>query len=139
MNKSKIIDIPVKMEKYYGKGKMFHPSIEVIEDILKIIPHGKITTIDILCKKLASDFGTNVTCPMRTGNAIKKIIEKFSNDNSNVTIPFWRVIKKDKTIINSKHYEFCASKLEDEGFALSFIDSEKVKVLFDSKNVFSFL
>ena len=66
--KSNIVSIPVKMEKFYGKGTMLHPSLDEIENLVNLIPKGKITTIDILCKRLAKDAGTNVTCPMRTGN-----------------------------------------------------------------------
>uniref|UniRef100_UPI003F5CE552 hypothetical protein n=1 Tax=Maribacter litoralis TaxID=2059726 RepID=UPI003F5CE552 len=79
MTKSKIVDIPTKMEKFYGKGKMLHPSVEEIEELVKTIPKGFVATIDALAKRLATDFGTDVTCPMRTGNGIKKIAERYSN------------------------------------------------------------
>ena len=73
----KIVDVPEKMEKFYGKGTMLHPSIKEVEELLKEIPKGKITTLEVLGKKLAEDYGTDVTCPMRTGNAIKKISERY--------------------------------------------------------------
>ena len=138
MNKSKIVDIPSKMEKYYGKGKMLHPSIEVVENALQFIPQGKITTIDLVCKKLAQDFGTNVTCPMRTGNNLKKIALKYSDETIDNNFPFWRVIRTDKMMIKFKNYEFWASKLEDEGFILSFTKSGNIKVVFQSDNLFDF-
>jgi len=135
MSKSKIVSIPVKMEKYYGKGSMLHPASEDIEALIQTIPIGKIATIETLCQKLSNDFGTNVTCPMRTGNAIKKIAENyFSNQNDNI-IPFWRVIRKDSMLIKSKVYEFCASRIEDEGFHLSYSKSGAIKVHFDSEEV----
>ena len=138
MNKSKIVDIPIKMEKYYGRGKMLHPSIEVVEDALRNIPQGKITTIELVCKKLAQDFGTDVTCPMRTGNNIKKIAKTFSEVEIDINIPFWRVIRTDKMVIKFQNYEFWASKLEDEGFALSFTKSGNIKIVFQSDNLFDF-
>ncbi len=136
MTKSKIVDIPTKMEKFYGKGKMLHPAIEEIEELIKSIPKGYVATIDAIAKRLATDFGTDVTCPMRTGNAIKKIAERYSNDNIDFKIPFWRVIRSNMLIIKSKNFEFCASKIEDEGFKLLFTKSGSIKLDVDSSRMF---
>ncbi|WP_298503476.1 MGMT family protein [uncultured Maribacter sp.] len=138
MTKCKIIDIPTKMEKFYGKGKMLHPSIEEIEELVKTIPKGFVATIDALAKRLAKDFGTDVTCPMRTGNAIKKISERYSNDNIDLKTPFWRVIRSDKMIIKSKNFDFCASKIEDEGFKLLFTKSGAIKLDVNGNRMFFF-
>jgi len=139
MKKLIIIDIPETMEKFFGgKGKMLHPEIEMVEDLVRLIPLGKIATIDTLAKKMAKDCSVAISCPMRTGNAVKKIIEKFSGDNYDDTIPYWRVVKKNKELINSKSYELCASKLEDEGFKLSYPKSGKIKAHFESVELFRF-
>lgn len=138
MSKSKIVNIPVKMERYFGKGTMLHPNIEAIEELIKTIPKGKIATIDTLCKKLADDFGTAVTCPMRTGNAIKKISEEYSKTHINENVPFWRVVRPNKMLIKSKESEFWASKIEDEGFTLQFTKSNEIKIDFDSDTLFQF-
>lgn len=138
MTKSKIVDIPVKMEKFYGKGKMLHPSVEVIEELVKTIPKGFVVTIDLIAKRLAKDFGTDVTCPMRTGNAIKKIAERYSNDNIDFQIPFWRVIRSDRLVIKSKNFEYWASQIEDEGFKLLFTKNGSIKVDVDSSRMFVF-
>ena len=138
MTKSKIVDIPSKMEKFYGKGKMLHPSIEEIENLIKTIPICSVATIDALAKRLSTDFGTNVTCPMRTGNAIKKIAERYSNDNVDHKIPFWRVIRSNKMVIKSKNFELWASKIEDEGFKLLFPKPGSIKLDIDSNKMFNF-
>ncbi len=138
MTKSKIVDIPIKMEKFYGKGKMLHPSVEEIEELVKTIPKGSVATIDALAKRLAIDFGTNVTCPMRTGNAIKKIAERYSTEKVDFKIPFWRVIRSDKLVVKSKNYEFWASQIEDEGFKLLFTKSGSIKLDVDSSRMFIF-
>lgn len=126
------------MEKYYGKGKMLHPTIADIEELVGIIPRGRIATIETLCQKLSDNYGTDVTCPMRTGNAIKKISKRYSLDNIDENLPFWRVVRTDKMVIKSKEYEFWASKIEDEGFQLSFTKSGAIKVGFDSSVLFRF-
>lgn len=137
-NKNNIVSIPVKMEKFYGKGTMLHPSKEVIEELVKKIPRGSLASIDALCKRLAKDTGVNVTCPMRTGNAIKKISEQYSATYVDTNIPFWRVIKSNKQIVKSKNYELWASKIEDEGFELVYTKSGVIKVNVDDSKMFTF-
>ncbi len=135
---SKIVTIPSKMEKFYGKGTMLHPSIETITALVKTIPRGSIATIDTLSKRLANDFDTNVACPMRTGNALKKIAEHYSIDTIDYKVPFWRVIRTNKLVIKSKNYEFSASLLEDEGFRLLYPKSGVIRVDVDTNRLFSF-
>lgn len=139
MKKPVIVDIPEKMEKFFGiKGKMLHPDILMVENLVRLIPLGKITTVDALAKKMAKDFKADISCPLRTENAVKKIIEKCADNASCDKLPFWRVVKKDKTIINSKNQELCSSKLKDDGFTLLYQKSGKIKVDFELSKLFSF-
>jgi len=136
MTKCKIVDIPVKMEKFYGKGKMLHPAIEEIEALIQTIPQGFVTTIDTVAKRLAKDFNTDVTCPMRTGNSIKKIAEQYSKENIDFKMPFWRIIRTDKIVVKSKNYELAAAQIEDEGFELVYTKSGAIKVEVDESKMF---
>jgi len=138
MVKSKIVDIPVKMEKFFGKGTMLHPSIHEVEELIRLIPKGYVATIDALTKRLSKDFKTDVSCPMRTGNAIKKIAESYSADTIDFKVPFWRVIRSNKLIIKSKNLELVASKIEDEGFKLIYTKSGAIKVATNSARIFIF-
>jgi len=101
MRKVKIVPIPTKMEKFYGSGSMLHPELDQIKDTIAKIPKGKVASIDTLGSFLAKEYGTDVTCPMRLGNGIKKL-SKESLDREQAEVPFWRVIKKDKKMIKSK-------------------------------------
>ena len=138
MSASKIVDIPSKMEKFYGKGTMLHPSIEEVEALVKMIPKGFVVTIDAIAKQLAKEANTDVTCPMRTGNAIKKISERYSNDNINFDVPFWRVIRSNKMVVKTKNYEFWATVIEKEGFTLSFPKANEIKVEVNDDKVLFF-
>jgi len=138
MQKSKIVDIPVKMEKYFGKGKMLHPSLVEIEELISLIPATKICTIKLIAKRLAEIHDTDVTCPMRTGNAIKKIANAYTIESIDPKIPFWRVLRNDSTMIKSKNYEQWASLIEDEGFEILFIKNGNIKVNFPSESLFDF-
>ena len=133
-----IVPIPAKMEKYYGAGMMLHPAVEVVENAIAAIPYGKVATIDTLCQKLSIDFGTDVTCPMRTGNAIKKIIGKYIEHEPEAAVPFWRVIRGNEMLINSKHVDTCALRLKKESFKLHYTEKGDIKVLIEDGQVHSF-
>ncbi len=137
MKKHAIIDIPEKMQKYYGRGKMLHPDTESIEAALQMIPPRRVVTVEALCRKLSDDFGTHVTCPMRTTNILKRITERPLADESD-TIPFWRVIRNNRTIINSKMKEACAAKLEQEGLTLEFTEKGEISVDTTPERLYSF-
>lgn len=138
MVKPKIVDIPVKMEKFFGKGTMLHPSVSEVEELIKMIPEGYIATIDSITKRLSKNFETDAACPMRTGNAIKKIAERYSSNTIDFNIPFWRVVRSNKLIIKSKNFELAASKIEDEGFKLVYTKSDTIKVDVDAARMFTF-
>lgn len=132
MKSPKIVPVPEKMEKYFGRGTMLHPDIQMIEGLIEKIPKGKITTINSLAKRLSDDFETDVTCPMRTGNHLKKLSKIPSK------LPFWRVIRTDGKMIKLDNYEHWATILEKEGFKLQFTKSYEIKVLAQDNQIFQF-
>lgn len=127
MAKPVIVDVPQKMQKLYGAGTMLHPDIEMVENAIQKIPYGKVIAIESLCRSLSNEFNTNTTCPMRTTEAIKKIIKE--NAGSASEIPFWRVIRNNKMLINSKHIHSCVSQLKKEGFKLTHTKKGEVMVV----------
>lgn len=138
MPEIKIVDIPEKMQKYYGVGKMLHPDMERVEEAVRQIPTGKLVTIDDLAKKMAKEVGADVSCPLRTGNAIKKIADRFLSQTIDSDIPFWRVVRKDKYLVKSKNYEFVAAQLEKEGFQLGYNKKGEISVEFTADGVYQF-
>lgn len=138
MQKSKIVNIPVTMEKYFGKGTMLHPSVTAIEELIKQIPVGKVTTIQKIASHLAKVEGTDITCPMRTGNAIKKIAERYTLLDTDLKTPFWRVLRNDKRMIKSKNHEQWIAKIEDEGFEIEYTKRGEAKISIIDDLIFSF-
>lgn len=122
MSNPTIVPVPEKMQKYYGCGQMLHPEKEMVEEAIAVIPKGKVITIDMLSKKLAKTFGADVTCPMRTGNHLKRL------SKMNTDVPFWRVLRSDRMMIKFKNHEKWATVLEKEGFVLEFTKSNQIKV-----------
>ncbi len=131
----KIVDIPITMERYYGKGKMLHPTMDIVAEAVKAIPFGAVTTIEMLCNKLAMEHHTAVTCPMRTGNFIKKMA---TNETVN-EIPYWRVLKKDGWLINVDNIAENAAKLEAEGFTFKYAKDNKIQVVDYKQRLFEFI
>ncbi len=116
---------------------MLHPDKEMIESVIKEIPAGKIATIDSLCDRLARDYDTNVTCPMRTTNFVKTIAEIRSR--SHESIPFWRVVRKNYLLINSPLTALCAENLEKEGFQVNQNSKGEFKVQNPEDQLLTFL
>ncbi|MBX2875616.1 MAG: MGMT family protein [Saprospiraceae bacterium] len=118
--KYKIVDIPPKMERYYGMGKMLHPDREIIEQHIEAIPFGQVMTLDNFCQQLSDQAGTNAACPMRTSHHLKKMAEEAGKGMQETPIPFWRVVRKNRSLLNSKNKDFVAAKLEEEGVELRY-------------------
>ena len=76
-------------------------------------------------------YGTDVTCPMRTGNHLKRMSEEAeaTRDGLRKELPFWRVIRNDGMMVKLKEVPFYASVLEDEGLSLVYKDTTRIKVV----------
>ncbi|NRB50013.1 MAG: MGMT family protein [Saprospiraceae bacterium] len=118
--KYKIVDIPPKMERYYGVGKMLHPHREMIIELIEAIPPGQIMTMDQFCQQLAKQAGTEAACPMRTSHQLKKMAEVAEIRLEELQIPFWRVVRKNRSLLNTTNKVFAAAKLEEEGIQLRY-------------------
>ncbi|MDN5204532.1 MGMT family protein [Fulvivirgaceae bacterium BMA10] len=135
----RIVDIPVTMQKFYGQGSMLHPDQNMIAELLQKIPYGKVAIIDSLCEKMAYDHGTDVTCPMRTSAAIKKISKLMALNEQKNSIPFWRVIRKNHLLINSPFTDLCATNLRKEGFRIDRTSKGEFKVQKLEERLFTFI
>lgn len=132
----KKVAIPEKMEKFYGTGTILHPDQEMIEEMIREIPSGKVATVDAVCQKLAEDHDTNVTCPMRTSNFVKTITKIYADNTG--SIPFWRVIGKNHRLINSAFVYMCVERLEKEGFGVKESGKGEFEVLDIENRLFTF-
>ncbi|EHQ31174.1 MGMT family protein [Mucilaginibacter paludis] len=94
----KVIDIPDLWARKMGHGKMFIPTPMLIDEIIKRIPIGRVTTVNIIRNHLASEYHADMTCPLSTGIdlciAAQAAEEDRLNGESEIT-PYWRVLKED--------------------------------------------
>jgi len=116
----RIVNIPKKMEKRLGKGKMLIPKPLDVDALIRKIKRGKLITQEQIREKLAKDFKVNVTCPITTGIFIRIAAETAEEDLRNgrkQVTPYWRVIKGDGSL-NEKFPgsgKVQATRLKEEG------------------------
>ncbi len=134
----KIVSIPPKMERFYGSGSMLHPDRFMVEDLIRKIPQGRIVFIETLCKKMAEDHGTNISCPMRTTNFIKKIIAESTSGVQSDPIPFWRVTRNNHKLINYPNLETGIAALQKEGVQVRGNNKGEFEVCHAGDLLFSF-
>ena len=116
MNQDDVItNIPTTMEKFFGcSGKMLKPCPATIEALIKKIPKGKLSTTELIRKKLSAEFSVQATCPATTDKALQAIA------NTTMKTAYWRVLKKEGELI-AKYpggVENHAALLIKEGFTI---------------------
>ncbi len=115
----KIVNIPPRMQKRFGKGKMLIPKPFDIDALIKKVRKGKLVTQSQLREKLANDFKVDSTCPITTGIFLRIISEASQEDSGNgkrILTPYWRVVGNDGSL-NDKFpggAEAQADKLKSE-------------------------
>jgi len=92
----KVEKITDKMSKRWGTGTFVIPAPIEVDEIMKQVPKGKLTTIDQIRKILAKKHGTSISCPLTTGIfawvAAHAADEAAAEGEKNIT-PYWRTLK----------------------------------------------
>jgi alkylated DNA nucleotide flippase Atl1 len=116
----KIVDIPPRMRRQWGEGKMLIPRPFDVDTLVREVPRGKLVTVNQIRARLASDAGADCTCPMVTGMFLRIAAEAAEEDRkagkSRIT-PYWRVLRQGG-LLNDKYpggVEAQARQLEAEG------------------------
>ncbi len=94
-----------KMSKRWGTGTMVIPAPMEVNEMMRRVPEGKLTTINEIRTALAKKHGTNICCPLTTGIfawiAANAAEEQRQEGEKDVT-PYWRTLKTGG-VINSKY------------------------------------
>lgn len=113
---------PVAAKRWGGETMVIPAPLEVDEEMRKV-QKGKVTTINQIRQKLAKKHKTVIGCPITTGIfawiAANAAEEAESKGEKNIT-PYWRTLKSDGTL-NPKYpggVENQASRLKAEGFLI---------------------
>ena len=119
----KVVKVPVKMQKRFGKGTMLVPKPLDVDALIRKIPKGKLATTTQIGQRLAMDCKADCVCPMTTGIFVKIAAETAEEDLRNgkkrIT-PYWRVVKSDGKL-NEKfpgRTRAQAKRLREEGHVI---------------------
>jgi alkylated DNA nucleotide flippase Atl1 len=98
--------IPDHMKARLGQGTLLIPAPKEVDEMMRRVPKGKITTINHLRTALARKHGATVGCPMTTGifawiaaNAAEE--QAAAKPKARVT-PYWRTLKTGG-VLNEKY------------------------------------
>ena len=101
----KVEKITGKMSKRWGTSTVVIPAPMEVDEIMRKIPEGKITTVNEIRAVLAKKHGASIGCPITTGIfawiAANAAEEKKQKGERNIT-PYWRTLKTGG-VINEKY------------------------------------
>lgn len=101
----KVEEITDKMSKRWGTGTVVIPAPMEVDEIMRNVPKGKLTTINEIRATLAKKHKATIGCPITTGifawvaaNAAEEQKQKGEKN----TTPYWRTLKTGG-VINEKY------------------------------------
>jgi alkylated DNA nucleotide flippase Atl1 len=97
--------ITEKMSKRWGTGTVVIPAPIEVDEFMRKVPEGKLTTINDIRAALAKRHKATIGCPITTGIfasiAARAAEEQEQNGQKNIT-PYWRTLKVGG-VINEKY------------------------------------
>ena len=101
----KVEKITGKMNKRWGTGTVVIPSPMEVNETMRKVPEGKLTTINDIRAVLAKKYKATIGCPITTGIfawvAANAAEEERAKGEEDIT-PYWRVLKTGG-VINEKY------------------------------------
>lgn len=101
----KVEKITEKMSKRWGTGTVVIPAPMEVDELMRKVPKGKLTTINEIRAALAKKHGATIGCPITTGifawvaaHAAEEQRQKGEWD----TTPYWRTLKTGG-VLNEKY------------------------------------
>jgi NAD(P)H-nitrite reductase large subunit len=117
----RIVKLEGKMAEKWGEGTMVIPAPIEVDELMKKVKKGKLTTIKLIRNSLARKHGTTIACPMTTGifaSIAAKAAEEEKEQGKKRITPWWRTLKENG-VLNPKYPGFPQLQialLEAEGF-----------------------
>ncbi len=134
----KVVRIEGKMVSRWGEGTVAIPSPMEVNELMSLVPEGRVTTINEIRQALAKRHGATIGCPITTGifawvaaNAAEEAKQKGASES----IPYWRTLKSGGAI-NEKYPGGVESQkrlLEAEGHSVVKKGKNQVIQCFESK------
>ena len=119
----KVEEIKGGMSRRWGTGTVVIPAPVEVDQLMRKVPKGKLTTINEIRQALATKHNATIGCPITTGIfawiAAHAAEEQKQQGNADIT-PYWRTLKV-KGLINEKYPGGVAAQtvlLEQEGHSV---------------------
>jgi alkylated DNA nucleotide flippase Atl1 len=101
----RIEKITDQMSKTWGTGTLVIPAPKEVDELMRKVPEGKLTTINDIREELARKHKATIGCPITTGIfasiAAHAAEEQKQKGQKNIT-PYWRTLKVGG-VINEKY------------------------------------
>jgi 6-O-methylguanine DNA methyltransferase, DNA binding domain len=92
----KVCKIDATKSKRWGEGTFVIPAPMEVNELMRRVPKGRLTTIDELRKVLALRHGATIACPITTGIFAWISAHASAEAGKNpVAAPFWRTLKSN--------------------------------------------
>jgi alkylated DNA nucleotide flippase Atl1 len=120
----RLVPVPEGMTKRLGTGMMLIPTALEIDAMIRKIPHGQVSSISQIRRRLARWHAVDVTCPLVTGIFLRIVAEAAEEDRlagMREVTPYWRVVR-EKGELNAKFpggVEEQARRLAEEGHTIA--------------------
>lgn len=101
----RVVKITGKMSSKWGAGTLVIPAPIEVDELMRRVPEGKLTTINDIRAALAKRHGATIGCPITTGIfaavAARAAEERRQKGRQDIT-PYWRTLKLGG-VINEKY------------------------------------
>jgi hypothetical protein len=122
-NLPRVIEIDEKMSQRWGTGTCVIPDPMEVDEIMRSVPKGKLTTINQIRAKLAKKHSVTIGCPITTGifaSMAAHAAEEDAAEGKKDITPYWRTLKVGGTLSDKfpGGVEAQAEKLKAEGHTI---------------------
>jgi hypothetical protein len=121
----KVIEIDERMSQRWGTGTCVIPAPKEVDEFMRAVPRGKLTTINDIRAALARRHSATIGCPITTGifaGIAARAAEEAAMEGKKYITPYWRTLKSSGEL-NPKYpggVEAQAAHLKDEGHTIEF-------------------
>ena len=119
----RVVEITEKMSKRWGEGTVVIPAPREVDGIMRMVPRGRLITINQIREILAKRHNATIGCPLTTGifaGISARAAEEMATEGKIDFTPYWRTLKVGGEL-NPKYpggVESQAARLEAEGHTI---------------------
>jgi len=124
----KVVEITDAMSQRWGTGTLVIPAPREVDGIMRMVPRGRLITVNQIRQTVARKHGANIGCPITTGIFIgiaAKAAEESAAESGGAEgiadiTPYWRTLKVGGEL-NPKYpggVEAQTARLEQEGHTI---------------------